>query len=152
VADGRRTFALGEHGLRRLVPPRPDWPSTPSGCLNGKRLVGPVGRYGGAPTFVGHWRSIERSPDGRTLLLQWSAECEVPVAYFAKADGSRLRRVSRDPAANTVALGWTRSGEAVVAFPKGACGSTLLTAGTYRVDLRTRRATLVFRGFGALWG
>ena len=120
--------------------------------LNGRRLVGPVGRYGGAPKFVGHWRSVERSPDGRTLLLQWSAECEVPVAYLAQADGSRLRRVSRDPAANTVALGWTTSGAAVVAFPHGACGSAPLTPGTYRVDPRTRRATLVFRGLGALWG
>jgi hypothetical protein len=126
VASGRRAFALGEHGLRRFVPPRPDWPSTRDGChpgpapyvicggpyspkrdpsvvfLNGRKLIGAVGRYGGAPTFVGHWRSVERSPDGRTLLLQWTAECEVPVAYFAQADGSRLRRVSRGPAANTL--------------------------------------------------
>jgi hypothetical protein len=176
VARGRRAFALGEHGLRRIVPPRPDWPSTRSGChpgpapyvicggpyspkrdasvvyLRGRKVLGPVGKYGGAPSFVGHWSSVERSPDGRTLLLQWTAECEVPVAYFANAEGSRLRPVGHDPSADTVALGWTATGDAVIAFPNGACGSSPTAPGTYRVDPRTRRATLVFGGFGALWG
>jgi hypothetical protein len=176
VARGRDTFALGERGLRRIARPRADWPRTRRGChpgpapyvicggpysprrdasvvyLHGRKLVGPTGKYGGAPTFVGHWRSVERSPDGRTLLLQWSGECEIPVAYFADADGSHLRTVAGDPTVESAALGWARDGRAVIAFPQGACGKARKPAGTYLVDPRTRRATLVFRGFGSLWG
>jgi hypothetical protein len=120
--------------------------------LRGRKLVGPVGKYGGAPHFVGHWSSIERSPDRWTLLLQWTAECEIPVAYFANADGTNLRPVAREPAIESVALGWARDGRAVIAFPRGTCGSGRTPPGTYLVDQRMRRATLVFRGFGALWG
>jgi hypothetical protein len=176
VARNGRTFALGRNGLRPIARPRADWPRTRRGChpgplpyvicggpyartrsgsvvyLNGRRLVGPVGKYGGAPTFVGHWASVERSPNGRTLLLQWSAECEVPVVYFANADGSHLRTVARDPTVESEALGWARGGRALIAFPKGACGNGRTSPGTYLVEPRTRRATLVFRGFGALWG
>jgi hypothetical protein len=176
VAKGSRVFALGEHGLRRIVPPRRDWPRTRSGChpgpapyvicggpyspkrdasvvyLRGRKLVGPVGKYGGAPNFVGHWSSVDRSPDGRTLLLQWSAECETPVAYFAGADGSNLRPVARDPAIESVALGWARDGRAVIAFPTGLCGRGRTPPGTYLVHPRARRATLIVRGFGVLWG
>jgi hypothetical protein len=175
VARGNQTFALGPRGLRSIDRPRPDWPRSRRGChpgplpyvicggpyarkrsasivyLNGRKLVGPVGKYGGAPSFVGHWRSAVRSPDGRTLLLQWSAECEIPVAYFADADGSHLRTVARDPTVESDALGWARDGRAVIAFPKGLCGNGRRPPGTYLVDPRTRRATLVFRGLGALW-
>jgi hypothetical protein len=176
VAKGKRTFALGRRGLRAIRRPRADWPRSGHGChagplpyvicgspysrkraastvyLHGRKLVGPVGRYGGAPTFVGHWRSVERSPDRRTLLLQWSAECEVPVAYFANADGSHLHPVSGDSGVESGALGWARDGRAAVAFPKGACGGTRHVPGTYLVDPRTGRASLAFRGFGAFWG
>jgi hypothetical protein len=176
VAKGKRSFALGSRGLRPVALPRADWPVTRRGChpgptpyvicggpyarkrsastvqLNGRRLVGPVGKYGSAPTFIGHWRSVERSPDGRTLLLQWSAECEIPVAYFADADGSHLRPVAGDPAIESGAVGWARDGRAVIAFPKGVCGAGRSPAGTYLVHPGTRQASLVFRGFGALWG
>lgn len=176
VATGGRTFALGARGLRLIDRPRPDWPISRRGChpgpppyvicggpyahrrsasivyLHGRKIVGPVGKYGGAPRFVGHWRSVERSPDGHTLLLQWSAECEVPVAYFANADGSNVRPVARDPGIESGALGWARDRRAVIAFPKGSCGSGRAPAGTYLVEPRTRRATIVFRGFGDLWG
>jgi hypothetical protein len=84
-----------------------------------------------------------RSPDGRTLLLQWSAECEAPVAYLADADGRRLRTVARDPATESVALGWARDGRAVVAFPHGTCGGAGPRRGTYLVDVASRRASLV---------
>jgi hypothetical protein len=176
VAKGRRTFALGPRGVRPIGRPRPDWPTTARGChpaplpyvicggpysprrdasvvyLHGRKLVGPVGKYGGAPTFVGHWRSVERSPDGRTLLLQWSAECETPVAYFADADGSHLRTVAGNPAVESGAVGWARDGRAVIGYPQGVCGRARTPSGTYLVDPRTRRATLVLRGIGALWG
>lgn len=176
VAKGSRTFALGRHGLRPIARPRGDWSVTARGChpapapyvicggpyspardasvvyLHGRKLVGPVGRYGGAPYFIGHWRSVARSPDGRTLLLQWSAECEIPVAYFANADGSHLRPVAGNSTVESGAVGWARDGRAVIAFPKGVCGRGRARPGTYLVNPRTRRATLVFRGFGSLWG
>jgi hypothetical protein len=176
VARGGETFALGSRGLRPFALPRRDWPMSGRGChpgpqpyvicgvpyarrraastvyLNGRKLVGPVGSYGGAPAFVGHWRSVERSPDGRTLLLQWSAECESPVAYFADADGSRLRPAGRDSGVESTAVGWARDGRAVIAFPKGVCGSGRSRSGTYFVHPTTGRASFVFPGFGSLWG
>jgi len=176
VTRGGKTFALGAGGLRPYILPRRDWRTSARGChpgplpyvicgvpyasrraastvyLNGRRIVGPVGRYGGAPRFVGHWRWITRSPDGRTLLLQWSAECESQIAYLADADGRRLRPVARDAVTESVALGWARDGRAVVAFPKGACAGTRTQAGTYLVEPGSRRATLVFRGVAELWG
>jgi hypothetical protein len=176
VAKGSRTFALGRRGLRPIARPRADWPTTARGChpgplpyvicggpyspkrdasvlyLHGRKLVGPVGRYGGAPYFIGHWRSAVPSPDGRTLLLQWSAECEIPVAYFANVDGSHLRPVAASSTVESGAVGWARDGRAVIAFPTSACARGRAQAGTYLVDPRTRRATLVFRGLGELWG
>jgi len=169
VARGGLTFALGAHGLRRFALPRRDWPVSERGChpgprpyvicgvpyadrraasavyLDGRKLVG-------APGLVGHWVSVKRSPDGRTLLLQWSAECESPVAYLADADGRRLRLIARDAATESVALGWARDGRAVVSFPQGGCGGTYSRPGTYLVDPASRRATLVLPGVAELWG
>lgn len=169
VARRGRSFALGAHGLRRFTLPRRDWPASERGChpgprpyvicgvpyadrraasavyLDGRRLVG-------APGSVGHWVSVKRSPDGRTLLLQWSAECESPVAYFADANGRRLRPVARDAATESVALGWAGDGRAVVSFPRGGCGGSHPQPGTYLVDPASRRATLVFPGVAELWG
>ena len=36
---------------------------------------------------AGHWSGGYLSPDGRTLLAQWSAECEVPFAFFVSSRG-----------------------------------------------------------------
>lgn len=42
---------------------------------------------------AGHWSGAFVSPDGRTLLLQWIAECEVPFALFVDASGGTPRLV-----------------------------------------------------------
>jgi len=89
-------------------------------------LVKPVG-------MVGHWRSVAVSPDGRTLLLQWSAECEVPVAYFAPAAGGKARPVHRRDV-ESVAQGWTLEGLARIRFPKDICGAGHERPGVSLVD------------------
>jgi hypothetical protein len=72
----------------------------------------------GAPSKVGHWVWAERAPTGDAILAQWSAECEIPVAYLI-VDGKR-----RSYGAETVALGWLPSGEAVVHFRAVGCASS----------------------------
>ena len=96
----------------------------------------------------GYWRSVELSPDRRTLLLQWSGECESQIAYLARANGSGLRAV----AVESVALGWTSSGRAVVDLPRGACAGSARRPGIYLLDPGSRRVSFVYRGHGRLWG
>jgi hypothetical protein len=93
-----------------------------------------------APGEVGHWVWAERSPSGDAILAQWSAECEVPVAY-------RIRNgVARAYGSETVALGWLPTGEAVVHFRPLGCTSSprngiyaMPRAGRPRLVLRTPR-------------
>ena len=88
------------------------------------------------------------SPSGDAILAQWSAECEVPVAYLV-ANG-KLRKYGDE----TVALGWLPSGHAVVHFrPLGCVGSgrsgiyAMPRSGKPRLMLRTAR----FAQY-AMWG
>ena len=71
----------------------------------------------------GHWSGGFLSPDGRTLLAQWTAECEVPFAFFVPARGGTPRLVtgegSVERARPSIAHGWTRSGEAIVEILAG---------------------------------
>ena len=83
--------------------------------------------------LVGHWQSAFVSPDGKQLLLGWSAECESPVAYLAPASGGEPRRITKDPADESVALGWARDGRALVLLPTGVCGGTAGRPGVYAV-------------------
>jgi len=87
---------------------------------------------------VGHWERAYLSPDGKTLLAQWSAECEIPVAFFASGRGGPVRPVAgrslRD-APVSVADGWTQDGRAIVEFPAAACGSGVHKPGIYFVSL-----------------
>jgi hypothetical protein len=85
-----------------------------------------------APTKVGHWVWARLSPDGRTILAQWSAECEVPVAYLISAEGGRPREAVRAYASH--AIRWTRAGRAVVEVVESACGTTAPRPGFYLVD------------------
>jgi len=94
----------------------------------------------GAPSKVGHWVWAERSPTGDAILAQWSAECEIPVAYLI-VGGKR-----RSYGAETVALGWLPSGEAVVHFRAVGCESSprngiyaMPREGKSRLLLRTLR-------------
>jgi len=74
---------------------------------------------------AGHWSGGFLSPNGRTLLLQWTAECEVPFAVFVAARGGTPRLVfggeRLEDAQPAIAHGWTLRGEAIVeAMP--TCG------------------------------
>ena len=106
----------------------------------GERLAAlPVTKPPGSK--VGHWVTAYLSPDRKTLLAQWSAECEVPVAYFVAARGGTPRALSTG-AEESVAHGWTGDGRAIVEFPKGVCGGTAGRPGLYLVSVDGARRLL----------
>lgn len=163
LRKGSVSYVLGRGGLRRVARLRGGWPRTAAGChpgpapfticgypwslrarpstvyLRGRKVLGRRG---------GYWRSVQLSPDRKTLLLQWIGECEIPTAYVARANGRGLRPI----ASESVALGWTRSGRAVLDLPGGACAGSARRPGIYLFEPRTRRASFVYRGHGRLWG
>ena len=96
---------------------------------DGKTLA--IGKPRGAK--IGHWAKAFLSPDGKTFLAQWSAECEVPVAYLI-ADG-RLRPYGKE----SVALGWLPSGEALIHFPKGRAAVRSMPAASMPCRARVSR-------------
>ena len=102
--------------------------------------------------LIGHWRWAALSRDGRTLLAQWSAECEIPQAYFLPVTGGRARGIGpRDRLGSrpvSVALGWTTDGRAIVEFPDAACGGSDPGPGVYLVSLDGRRT--YWRPLGAV--
>jgi hypothetical protein len=75
---------------------------------------------------AGHWSGGFLSPRGGTLLAQWTAECEVPFAFFVSARGGKLRLVTGErkleDARPSIAHGWTRDGDAIVELIP-ACGA-----------------------------
>jgi hypothetical protein len=117
-----RLFALDRHGLRAT--------SLRRGCrTTDVRLVvcaHAIRGVTGAPSKVGHWVWAERSPSGDATLAQWSAECEIPVAYLI------VRGKRRSYGDETVALGWLPSGEAVAHFRPVGC-TTSKRSGIYAV-------------------
>jgi hypothetical protein len=160
---GSVSYALGPHGVRPVLRLPGGWPRTANGCHPGpapfticgypwSRSTRPSTVYRGGRKVLsrrgGYWRSVELSPDRKTLLLQWSGECESQTAYLARADGSGLRPVGTE----SLALGWTRGGRAVLDLPRGACGATFRRPGIYLLDPRSRRASFVYSGRGRLWG
>ncbi len=103
---------------------------------------------------VGHWAGIRLSPDGRSLLAQWSAECETPVAFLVSRGTGRVRRLGGE-ADESIGLAWTTDGRALVFFPTGVCGGTFRRgAGVYAVGGEKSRlvvATAAQRRV-AMWG
>jgi hypothetical protein len=163
LRKGSLSYTFGSRGMRPVPPLRGGWPRTQTGCHPGPApfvICGyPWSRRARPSTIylrgrkvlsrrAGYWRSVELSPDRKTLLLQWSGECESQTAYLARADGSGLRPV----AAESVALGWTRTGRAVLDLPRGACAGNTRRPGIYLVDPQSRRASFVYAGHGRLWG
>jgi hypothetical protein len=113
--------------------------------FRGKPLYAPR-PVGAGP--VGGWVGGYLSPGGKTLLMQWSAECEVPFAYFVPARGGMPRLVTGErsmaDAPESIAEGWTSDGRALIELPKGACGEGASVPGIYFMAPNGRR-TLVQR-------
>ena len=105
-----------------------------------KRAIrGATGVLAGAPSRVGHWVWAVRAPSGNAILAQWSAECEVPVAYLLVH--GQLRAFGGE----SVALGWLPTGEAVIHFPNGPCaGDSQSGRGIYGA-LSTTKMRLILR-------
>jgi hypothetical protein len=119
-------------------------PSTIVGAdADGRRtLVGPALR--GAHGPAGYWAAVALAPGGKTLLAQWSGECEVPLAYAVDVGRRRLSLLSRDAAGRPVegvALGWNRT-TALVAMSASPCAESTPRPGIYAFS--GGRAALVY--------
>lgn len=114
------TFVVGEgDAAEPLAIPPPG--STPSASDAGR---------------AGHWEWAALSPDASTLLAQWRAECEVPIAFFVSLPAGSPRPVTGETdwakSPNSEALGWTTDGRAIVFLPRGpACGVGAGRPGVY---------------------
>jgi hypothetical protein len=123
-----------------------------------RRVIARAPRHAfAAPGDLGYWRDAVLSPDGRTVLGQWSAACESPTAFFVAATGGHLRAVTGETdllkAPESQALGWSRAGQAVVHF-FGGCGNGISRPGVYVVDPTSGARRLVYRmriGYAMMW-
>jgi len=121
----------------------PSWIGT-LGPRGGVRRLVPAPRYPTGRAALGHWARAEVSPDGSTMLLQWSGECEVPTAYLAPASGGRPRAVVRARlAVESIALGWAPPAHPVVFLHQAVCGTGFDVPGVY-VFWRSGRHRLVY--------
>jgi hypothetical protein len=75
---------------------------------------------------------------------QWSAECEIPLAFLV-VDGVMRPYGGRtmEDAPESAALGWLPNGSAVIHYPKGACGGSHRAPGVYAVPRRGTSTLLV---------
>jgi hypothetical protein len=75
---------------------------------------------------AGHWAKAFLSPDGKTFLAEWSAECEVPYSFVVPARGGALHVVTGEAdwakAPPSSADGWSADGRAIVEVWRGDCG------------------------------
>jgi hypothetical protein len=76
---------------------------------------------------AGHWARAYLSPDGKTFLAQWSAECEVPFTFLVPVRGGVPRVVTGESdwrrAPQSSADGWSGDGRAIVEISRGDCGA-----------------------------
>lgn len=128
-----------------------------TGAKGTRRIAGPPPHSRPPPEQSGFWRAAYLSPDGRTVLAQWSADCETPTAFFAERGGG-LRTVTGDrdwrKAPESVALGWSSGGRAVVQLLEGACGYGYDKPGVYLIDPHSGSHRLVYetrRSFAVMW-
>jgi hypothetical protein len=73
--------------------------------VNGQRL--PVD----AMHVRGHWLWAAASPDGKTILADWTGECEVPQTFMIDVAQGKPRPVTGP---GSEAYGWTTDGRAIV--------------------------------------
>jgi hypothetical protein len=106
---------------------------------DGRRI--PIGNPPGAK--IGHWAKAFLSPDLKTFLAEWSAECEVPLSFFVPARGGVPQPVAGGKKLSDVPVssadGWTADGRAIVEFPNAACGTSIRRPGVYFISLTGRR-------------
>jgi hypothetical protein len=117
---------------------------------SGRRIL-PIGAPGSTETaadagLVGHWEWAVLSPDGSTFLAQWSAECEIPIAFFVSAEGGKPSVVTGEDdwatSPSSVALGWTKDGRAIILLPQdNPCGS-IGKPGLYLVSVDGRQTRI----------
>jgi hypothetical protein len=83
---------------------------------------------------AGWWRRVLPAPDRRTLLAQWSGECEVQSTYAVSVSDGKAAALFAGRSSG--ALGWTRDGLGRVRLTDEIWrGKTrLLGAGIYLVD------------------
>jgi hypothetical protein len=86
------------------------------------------------PHRRGRWVAALPSPDRKTLLAQWLAECEIPFAYFVSTD-SREPRPVVSALLESIVVGWSADGRARVFLPEGTCGTGATQPGLYLVSL-----------------
>jgi hypothetical protein len=89
----------------------------------------------------GWWRRVVASPDGRTLLGQWSGECEIQSTHVVSPTDKTIRPILEGQP--STAVGWGRDGRARVYLVGdfwAAKTKRLVKAGFYSVD----PATLAF--------
>jgi hypothetical protein len=97
-----------------------------------------------APAKIGHWERAAFAPRGDAFFAQWSAECEVPIAFYVANGTMRPFGASTlAHAPSSMALGWLPNGSAVVHFPAGPCGKSRGAPGVYAVPVRGRTTLLV---------
>ena len=94
---------------------------------------------------IGHWENAWLSPDGETLLAQWSAECEIPIAFFVDVADRSMRPATGErrwvDAPESIALGWNADGRARVRLTKGYCGGKKYPPGVYLIDPKSFKLT-----------
>lgn len=148
VQAPRACSAISQSGIKLCELPARAFTTAFYATRNGHLVPLPVERPPRAK--VGHWATAYLSPDGKTRLAQWSAECEVPIAFFVSARGGRPRVVSGEndwaDAPESIAIGWTSDGRALVEFPRAGCGSGLERPGVYAVRLDGTRTFLATAG------
>src|SRR5215210_2426337 len=98
-----------------------------------------------APPKVRHgwWRRIVASPDRRTLLAQWSGECEIQSTYLVSAANGKERPIFQGNW--STAAGWSSDGRArvrLLAPVYGADKTIRFQAGSYLVEPETMAVSL----------
>jgi hypothetical protein len=94
----------------------------------------------------GQWSELWLSPDGKTLLAQWSAECETSYAYFVPAKGGKPRSVTDGGGPNPMSfvVGWEADGRARVdVVGETGCSDGKWQPGQYLIDPATGDATFL---------
>jgi hypothetical protein len=86
---------------------------------------------------AGHWSGGFVSRNGKTLLLQWIAECEVPLSFFVSTSGGKPRLTTGERrlhrARPSIAHGWTLDDKAIVELVPD-CGDARMPAGLRLID------------------